>query len=1285
MNKQYRVGFASALTFPPARRIPPTMPFASEPGKRLPSTSNLLAFAKSLDDDARQERYPCLAQFARDNNLAPDTLIAIFELERIFHELILAEKDAAARRRLNKEVYGKTSELVGPAAKIDLNAQSSPKDALVALLENELSGRSILDIGCGAGDFLLSCSRKIAHGALLGIDTLVRDMQVPALNLSFRHCDVVNFTVDSPFDVAITDNVYEHVAPIDVDAHLESIWNALKPGGTAIIVTPHRLFGPWDVTRIVDTSHSGRVPPQGSHINETTYSELARKLLDFGFSDLRSIPPKVRLGFRKLPATVPTRLFCHGERRPGLMLALRGMDKLYRFQAFEICIIATRGYSERGRLTTEMTFPALNSPEYWDERFRTDWEAKLGREQTTFFADQIIKHLPDWLAERIVEDHLSIYDFGCAEGEALARLAARFPHSKLSAGDASSVAVDIARSRYPQFSFDVLPAETPVFSADVVISSNTLEHFADWRNRLEQIASLARHSLVLLIPFQEREPIEPEHMATFDFGSLPPRLVCGARLVFHAVIDTADLPDTRWAGRQVLAVWTRADLPVDVPEVTEFEAPTRLDLRSTPPSAIPHVMAVAKISDRELRIQRDRAAAFESDLNDARRQHEFERNMARHEIEVLKRNSAETLAVIKQNSAIEVDVARGNKEWVLGLLEKERVAAGQLHQEMIDYAKQLAADKTKVEQALATALTREQTEREAHERILAATRKDHASALQELRSRAADDRQAAAATLQSVKAQLALEQENAANARAQLVSEQAQQAQHLQSVLKSIHEIEERHNRVLEGQQHSLQVSIDTLRANFARVVGMTSFRFMMKLLRLYGRLRGILIGLPTVPERILVQLDRVDTSALAPQIDDVAQSLEGRAPTAAAELALAGSAAPPANAPAQESPCILMQLATLDRGGVEQVAYDLVRGLAKRDRRVVTVVTESGGEIANKLSEMGHEVLVLGSGTPQDYANAIAKYPIEGAITHHSYVGLEQLKARGVPIIETVHNYYHWHQNTAPSYVHKTRPVAKRVAVSAGVAEFHAELFKLPRAGIEVIRNPINTEGLIRPERQLLERARRNWRNSFVFINVAQFFPAKAQAGLISAFEIVHRRHPQTRLRLVGGFPDPEVKDQILAQIEATGLQGAIELPGFVDRRTISRLYATSHVFVQPSVYEGFSIAMAEAAHFALPMILTRIGGAMDIVKDGDCGILIPPHFESLIGRSEVEIFASGRNPTPPNLAALADAMENMIKNYDDWMQRGFIAQARIDEITIDAVADRYIEILTRLQTSNH
>jgi glycosyltransferase involved in cell wall biosynthesis len=483
----------------------------------------------------------------------------------------------------------------------------------------------------------------------------------------------------------------------------------------------------------------------------------------------------------------------------------------------------------------------------------------------------------------------------------------------------------------------------------------------------------------------------------------------------------------------------------------------------------------------------------------------------------------------------------------------------------------------------------------------------------------------------------------------------------------------DQHNAGLAERENALQASFDSLRQSYNSILSMNSFRIMMRALEAYGRLRGIRIALPPAPERVRVRLGRLVPSVGDPAIPyEAGAALGARRGSDDAEVTVQPMAK-------RTEPCILVQVGSLDRGGVEQVVYDQARGLEALGKRVVVVVTGAGGEIASRLSRNGGEVEILGGFSLDSYAEIIDGLQIEAAITHYSYEGLPLLERRRIPIVEVVHNYYHWCQHDIAGFRARSAPVTHRVAVSTGVADFHADVFGYPRKEIRVIPNPINREGLVRPERQFLDAARRRDKGVFTFINVAQFFAAKAQSMLVSAFAEIHREFPQARLTLLGSFSDPKVHAAIVAQIEALGIDGMVQMPGFVDRRQLSRYLSVSHVFVQPSVYEGYSVAMTEAAHFALPMILTSIGGAIDVVENNDCGILVPPHAETLKGLKETAVFDLGMRRQPPNLPQLVDAMRSMIVDYDAWSERGYIGQARIDRHTVEQFCRSYLDVIGR------
>ncbi len=60
--------------------------------------------------------------------------------------------------------------------------------------------------------------------------------------------------------------------------------------------------------------------------------------------------------------------------------------------------------------------------------------------------------------------------------------------------------------------------------------------------------------------------------------------------------------------------------------------------------------------------------------------------------------------------------------------------------------------------------------------------------------------------------------------------------------------------------------------------------------------------------------------------------------------------------------------------------------------------------------------------------------------------------------------------------------------------------------------------------------------------------------------------------------------------------------------------LFARAHVFVSPTFADCFGIATIEAMASGLPVIVSNVGGAADIVEHGTNGLLIGPDGESLV-----------------------------------------------------------------------
>ncbi|MEM7600660.1 MAG: glycosyltransferase family 4 protein [Verrucomicrobiota bacterium] len=84
--------------------------------------------------------------------------------------------------------------------------------------------------------------------------------------------------------------------------------------------------------------------------------------------------------------------------------------------------------------------------------------------------------------------------------------------------------------------------------------------------------------------------------------------------------------------------------------------------------------------------------------------------------------------------------------------------------------------------------------------------------------------------------------------------------------------------------------------------------------------------------------------------------------------------------------------------------------------------------------------------------------------------------------------------------------------------------------------------------------------------------------------------------------------------------LPSNVEFVGPVSRSRVSRLYAKAHVFILPTLSDGFAITQLEAMAHGLPVVTTRCCGK--VVNDGVNGFLIEPRRVDQIVDRLVEIY---------------------------------------------------------------
>jgi glycosyltransferase involved in cell wall biosynthesis len=110
-----------------------------------------------------------------------------------------------------------------------------------------------------------------------------------------------------------------------------------------------------------------------------------------------------------------------------------------------------------------------------------------------------------------------------------------------------------------------------------------------------------------------------------------------------------------------------------------------------------------------------------------------------------------------------------------------------------------------------------------------------------------------------------------------------------------------------------------------------------------------------------------------------------------------------------------------------------------------------------------------------------------------------------------------------------------------------------------------------------------------------------KAVDRAISAFAKVSEQDSHTHLVIVGDGPDLNAMKTLAADL---GLSRQVTFTGAANG---AELMAAFDVFLLPSRYEGLPYVLLEAAAKALPIVMTDVGGAHLIVRDGENGFILP------------------------------------------------------------------------------
>lgn len=123
---------------------------------------------------------------------------------------------------------------------------------------------------------------------------------------------------------------------------------------------------------------------------------------------------------------------------------------------------------------------------------------------------------------------------------------------------------------------------------------------------------------------------------------------------------------------------------------------------------------------------------------------------------------------------------------------------------------------------------------------------------------------------------------------------------------------------------------------------------------------------------------------------------------------------------------------------------------------------------------------------------------------------------------------------------------------------------------------------------------------HAIIFGFVGRLSAQKAPERLIAAFADIAKNLPAARLLMVG---HGELEQAIRLQVETANLADRITITADI---TGAEAMQAFDVLVMPSRYEAMSYVMLEAAASGLPMIVTDVGGARNVVTPDENGIIL-------------------------------------------------------------------------------
>jgi len=364
----------------------------------------------------------------------------------------------------------------------------------------------------------------------------------------------------------------------------------------------------------------------------------------------------------------------------------------------------------------------------------------------------------------------------------------------------------------------------------------------------------------------------------------------------------------------------------------------------------------------------------------------------------------------------------------------------------------------------------------------------------------------------------------------------------------------------------------------------------------------------------------------------------------------------------------------SLEIGGMERVVTHLCQNLDRNKYNPMVCCLKTKGTFAPHLESQGIKVFPLGKrglDTPQfllKLRNLLRKERISLVHLHNSgpfFSGTIAAKLAGVPVI-----IYTDHSRLFPD--RKSTMITEKilslfvqqvVAVSEVVKEDLIKFEGINREKILTIPNGAEESNSSSPLALGQKLRELKLDGAYPLIgSIARLVPQKGLEYLLEAGVKVKEEFPQAKFVIVG---EGKLRPMLEKKATEIGFSSHVSFLGWrLDALEILPLF---DIYVQPSLWEGLPMAILEAMAVGKPIVATKAGGIVEVLVDGENGLLVPPQNSQALAEGMITLLKNKFLSKQLGVAAQRSFRENfsvrrMVRNYEEVYERNLRAKGLID-----------------------